>query len=160
MTLDPRCLRTDAGEPIALDVPDPFLYEVLATQADTDEQGHVNNAVYPRWMDQAAYAHSCAVGYDWTAYQRLGACFVVRRHEIDYLDMAFVGDRLVVATWPCQMERFRALRRHQIVRPSDGRTLVRALTTWIYTDLATRRPRRMPPVLIAAFGPRDETGRA
>jgi acyl-CoA thioester hydrolase len=147
-------LFTDAGSPIALDVADPFLFPVTVAPDDIDGQGHVNNAVYVRWMDHAAFAHSCTVGYDWPAYQRLGSAFVVRRHEIDYLAPAFAGDRVVVATWPCAMERFTALRRHQILRLSDGLTLARAHTTWIYCDTTTGRPRRMPAELIAAFRPR------
>lgn len=151
-----QTLRTDAGVPIELDVVDAFLYPVEVGAGDIDGQGHVNNAIYVRWMDGAAMAHSCAVGYDREAYQRLGSSFVVRRHEIDYLASAYAGDRVVVATWPCAMERFTAYRRHQIVRLSDGATLVRALTTWIFRDRATGRPRRMPAELIAAFQPRPD----
>jgi len=144
----------DSGKPIALDVVDPFLYPLVADAGDIDAQGHVNNAVYIKWMDLAAFAHSAAVGYGWEAYQQLGATFVVRRHEVDYLASAFAGDRIVVATWPCEMERFTALRRHQIIRVADGTTLVRALTTWVYLDAKTGRPRRMPPEMIAKFEPR------
>jgi acyl-CoA thioester hydrolase len=149
-------LHTDAGQPIAFDVVDPFLHHHTVGAADVDAMGHVNNAVYVAWMDRAAYAHSVHVGYDMAVYQKLGAAFVVRRHEIDYLAEGFEGDRVVVATWPCVMERFTATRRHQIVRISDGRTLVRAHTTWIFIDTATTRPRRMPAELIAAFNPREQ----
>ncbi len=147
-------LHDDAGRPITLDVEAPFLFPLTAEASDIDPQNHVNNAAYIRWMDRAAFAHSSAVGYDWEAYQRLGASFVVRRHEVDYLASAFAGDRIVIATWPCEMERFTALRRHQIIRLSDGVTLVRALTTWVYLDIKTGRPRRMPEEMIAKFEPR------
>lgn len=148
-------LWTDAGEPIALDVADPFLYELTVTAADVDDLAHVNNAAYVKWMDRAAYAHSAALGYDRAAYDRLGAVFVVRRHEIDYLAPGFAGDRIVVATWPGRMQRVTATRRHQIIRRTDGLTLVRAVTTWVFIDSATGRPRRMPDDLIAAFRPRE-----
>ncbi|MEX0744541.1 MAG: acyl-CoA thioesterase [Phycisphaeraceae bacterium] len=149
--LDPRELRTDAGAPLMLDVPRPYVQVITVTDADCDRQGHVNNAVYPRWMDDAAYAHSCAVGYDWKRYQQLGAIFVVRRHEIDYLGEAVVGDRLVVATWPEAMVKFKAARRHQVVRLSDAAVMVRALTQWVFIDIARRRPQRIPPELAEAF---------
>jgi acyl-CoA thioester hydrolase len=150
----PSALTTDQGQPIALDQPDAFLYHLTAEPDDIDALGHVNNAVYVKWMERAAYAHSCAVGYDGAAYDRLGTTFVVRRHEIDYLAPAFAGDRIVDVTWPCEMERFTALRKHQIVRLSDGQILARALTTWIYLDANSGRPRRMSPEIIAAFRPR------
>ncbi len=148
-------LTTDAGATIELDDARPFLLNVAVESDDIDAQGHVNNAVYPRWMDAAAYAHSDSVGYDWDKYQSMGAAFVVRRHEIDYLSPAFADDRIVVATWPGGMRRFTALRYHQIVRLTDGQTLARAKTTWVYLDLETGRPRRMPDEMIAAFEPRD-----
>ncbi|MEX0776782.1 MAG: acyl-CoA thioesterase [Phycisphaeraceae bacterium] len=152
--LEPASLRTDTGETLVLDVTDAFLYSLVAEASDMDGQGHVNNAVYVRWMDRAAYAHSQAVGYDVARYRQLGTSFVVRRHEIDYYSPAYAGDPIVVATWPCAMEKFTALRRHQIIRPSDGRTLARALTTWIYLDVRRNRPHRIPAEMIAAFRPR------
>ena len=146
---------TDAGEAIAFDVADPFIYEVTADDDDLDEQGHVNNAVFLRWMDHAAYAHSCDVGYDHDAYESLGATFIVGRHAIDYHHFAFAGDRILVATWPMRMSKATALRRHQIIRRADGITLARALTTWVFIDSETVRPRRMPEPLIRAFNPRE-----
>lgn len=147
-------LQDDTGKPIALDQPDCFLHEITVRPEEIDGQGHVNNAVYIQWMDRAAFGHSCAVGYDWDAYQKLGASFVVRRHEVDYLAPALLGERIVDATWPGEMDRFTAIRRHQIVRRSDGVTLARAVTTWIYLDIQAGRPRRIPAEMIAAFRPR------
>ncbi|MCE9591766.1 MAG: acyl-CoA thioesterase [Planctomycetes bacterium] len=150
-----QIFTTTDGRAIAFDDPDPYFMEHTVEPGDIDGQGHVNNAVYVSWMDRAAFAHSRAVGYDMEAYRRAGASFVVRRHEIEYFAPAFEGERIVVATWPCRMERFTALRRHHIVRVADGATLVKALTRWIYIDTATGRPRRMPDELIKAFSPRD-----
>ena len=149
-----QSLRDDAGRLIPLDQPDCFVYETTVQPEEIDGQGHVNNAVYVQWMDRAAFAHSCAVGYDWEAYQKLGASFVVRRHEVEYLAPAFLGQKIVDATWPGEMDRFTAMRQHQIIRLNDGVTLARAVTTWIYLDLKTGRPRRIPAEMIAAFRPR------
>lgn len=149
-------LQSDRGERIVLDDPSPFLFPVTVKAEDLDEHGHVNNAVYVRWMDRAALAHSESVGYGWEQFRRLGASFVVRRHEVDYLQPAFAEQRIIVATWPCRMERFTARRRHQMVRLDDGQTLARAATTWIYLDLQTGRPQRIPPDMLAAFAPRQD----
>ncbi|MCC7192703.1 MAG: acyl-CoA thioesterase [Phycisphaeraceae bacterium] len=149
-----QSLRDDAGRLISFDQPDCFVYETTVQPEAIDGQGHVNNAVYVQWMDRAAFAHSCAVGYDWAAYQQLGASFVVRRHEVEYLAPAFLGQKIVDATWPGEMDRFTAMRQHQIIRLNDGVTLARAVTTWIYLDLKTGRPRRIPAEMIAAFRPR------
>jgi len=146
--------NTDAGVPIVFDDPSPFVVHRVVSADEIDGQGHVNNAVYVTWMDRAAFAHSCEVGYDGQAYLRLNTSFVVRRHEIDYLGAALAGDRILCATWAGEMDRFTAIRFHHIVRASDGQTLIRARTEWIYVDRTTGRPRRMPAELIAAFEPR------
>ena len=75
--------------PITFDVPDPFIIERMVSAEDVDVLEHLNNAVVVRWMEQAAYAHSQHVGYDQPAYAKLGATFVVRRHEVDYLLQAY-----------------------------------------------------------------------
>lgn len=147
-------LQTDSGEPIRFEVEDPFIYPVEITPADIDEQGHVNNAVYVRWMDRAAYAHSASLGYGWDRYQALGTSFVVRRHEIDYLSGALLGERIVVATWPGAMQKASALRHHRVVRLNDGQLLARAVTTWAYVNISSGRPQRIPTELIEAFRPR------
>lgn len=148
-------MTSDHAPVPAFDIADPYLHELTVSAADIDGQGHVNNAVYVKWMDAAAWANSVAVGYDLEQYRELGSAFVVRRHEIDYLQPAFAGEKIIVATWPCEMVRFNAYRKHQIVRASDGVTLARARTHWVYMDTTTGRPRRMEAQLIEAFRPRE-----
>ena len=144
-------LCTNDGSKILFDVKKPFIYHVQIDRGDIDDQGHVNNVTYVKWMEQAATAHSTSCGYDWQRYKELGASFFVRRHEVEYLAQSFLDDPIVIATWPDKMEKFTALRRYQIVRVSDGQTLVRAMTTWIFVDQLSHRPRRMPEELIEDF---------
>jgi len=129
---------------------DPHTIEVTATKADIDENGHVSNLVYLRWVQDAALAHSTAVGWDHAAYTRVGAAFFVRRHEIDYLGAAFEGDKLrittVVTTWSAATSE----RRTRIVRMSDDRELARCITKWAFVNLEGR-PRRIVPEVVQAF---------
>lgn len=128
-----------------------YLHRLVVGAEDIDEQGHANNAAYVRWMDRAAVAHSAALGWDWAAYRRIGAAFVVRRHEIEYLSPAFEGEAVVAATWPAEMGRASAVRMHRVLRVADGRVLLRARTDWAFIDLSTGRPRRVPEDLRTAF---------
>jgi acyl-CoA thioester hydrolase len=65
---------------------------------EADALGHVNNAAYLHYLEQAAIEHSAAVGYPLRRYQEMGTLFIVRRHEIDYLRPASPGDVLEVVT--------------------------------------------------------------
>ncbi len=56
---------------------------------DIDEQNHVNNIVYLRWVQDVATAHWQAIASP-EAQERIG--WVVLRHEIDYKMPAMLGD--------------------------------------------------------------------
>lgn len=135
------------------DVP-VFATETAVSAADIDELDHVSNVVYVRWILHAAQTHSRAVGYDFAAYQRLGAVFVVRRHEVDYLVPALAGDRIVLRTWVDSWKAASSVRMTSIVRVQerDGEVeLARGRTRWALVDLETGRPRRIPDDIKAAF---------
>ena len=130
----------------------PYLLEVTALPADIDGLGHVNNLVYLRWVQEVAVAHSTALGWDAAAYQRLGASWVVRRHEIDYVLPVLEGERLTVATWVDSIKGASSIRRTRMTR-ADGAVVCRAATTWAFVDLARGRLVKIPDELRAAFPP-------
>lgn len=139
---------------------------------EMDALGHVNNAVYLHYLEQAAYEHSAAAGFPDERTRELGGIWIVRRHEIEYLRPASAGDVLQVVTWAVEFKGARAYRDYAIFRyeersgdthhlPADGflapdrelpaDPLVRARTLWVWADLVTARPRRIPATLYPAF---------
>jgi acyl-CoA thioester hydrolase len=134
-------------------VKNPFVLPLVVQTSDVDVQERASNEAILAWMNQAAVAHSDAEGYDHAAYERLGALFVVRRHEIDYFAPARLGDRLLCATWPSERKRASAHRRYEIVREDDFAFIAKGLTRWAFLDLKTQRPKRQPPEILAAFDP-------
>ncbi|MBK8235885.1 MAG: acyl-CoA thioesterase [Deltaproteobacteria bacterium] len=124
--------------------------EVVPADDDIDELDHVSNLVYLRWVLEVARAHSDGRGWDHAAYRRLGAIWVVRRHEVDYLQPARRDERVRVTTWVEPWKRVSCVRCTEIVG-DDGRMLARASTTWAFVDLATRRPTAIPDALQQAF---------
>lgn len=127
---------------------DEHTIERVALPADIDENGHVSNLVYLRWVLDAAVSHSEAVGWDHAHYVQIGAAFFVRRHEIDYLAAAMEGDKVKVITHIASWSAATSIRKTRIVR--DGRELARSVTTWAFVGL-NGRPRRIPPEVLDAF---------
>lgn len=121
-----------------------------------DWLGHVNNVVWLQLVIDLATAHSEAVGLSSEDYRSLGAGWAVRRHEIDYHRPAFAGDEIREQTWVEEMRGARSVRRARFTRPADGALLVEARTVWAFTDLATGRPRRVPPEVLKCFPVRVE----
>ncbi len=137
---------------IKWDYPSPHTLELGVDEADTDLLGHTNNVSYLRWLEQVAWDHSNALGLDWPCYQRLNRAMVVRRHELDYLAPSFAGDRLIAATWLSGNDGKLSLwRRYQLVRASDGITLLRGRTHFVCADLESGKPRRMPEEFIRGY---------
>ncbi|RJS95310.1 thioesterase family protein [Salinisphaera sp. Q1T1-3] len=136
------------------DIDVPFFVEITVEAADIDRLNHVNNSVYMRYMEHAAWQHTLALGLDWQRYTELDAACVVRRHEVDYLAAAVLGDRLQVATWIAENDgRLAMWRCFQIRHADTGRTIFRGRTQYVTVTLSTGRPRRMPEAFVAAYRP-------
>lgn len=128
-----------------------FRLELVPQPEDIDELDHVSNITYVRWLQLVATGHSAALGWDNAAYRRLGAVFVVRRHEIDYRAPAYAGDRIRLCTWVDWWRAASTLRRTDITRLSDGVLLASAATLWALVSIETGRPLRIPEELRRPF---------
>jgi acyl-CoA thioester hydrolase len=131
----------------------PAIYEHSLTvrAEEIDRLGHVNNLAYLAWMIDAAVAHSAAQGWTGERYEKLGAVWVVRSHEITYVEPAFAGQPLVVRTWVADMTKVSSTRRYRIVRAADDALLAKAATRWAFVDRATGSLRRIPEEVWKAF---------
>ena len=117
-----------------------FTLPIVVAPADIDGQGHVNNVVYLRWMQEAAEAHWDAKA---TAELKARVNWVVTRHEVDYKAPAFVGERLVARTWVGEPSGATWERFIEIRRVADDRLLARGRSVYAALDPATGRPRRV-----------------
>ncbi|MDI9246512.1 acyl-CoA thioesterase [Marinobacter sp. CHS3-4] len=127
------------------DLPSPFTVNITVSPEDTDRLGHANNVVYLRWLEEVSWAHIESLGMTWALHQETGKAMAITRTEIDYLASANAGDQLVLGTWLTDFDgRFRSARQFQLIRKTDGKTLVRALSTHACVDMKTQRPSRMP----------------
>jgi acyl-CoA thioester hydrolase len=108
---------------------------------DIDEQNHVNNTVYLRWVQEVATAHWRAVA-SVQVQESIG--WVVLRHEIDYTAPACLNDDIVLRTWVGKATRLTFERFTEILRSSNGKLLSKARTLWCPISAQTGRPVRVP----------------
>lgn len=127
------------------DHPDPFILPVTVVDADIDGYGHVNNAVYVRWMSDCAWAHSAAVGLPEERCVALRRGMAVRTIHVELLAPAYLGDQIDVGVWVSANDRrLRATRTFQIVNAATGVTLLRGQVDYVCINLDNGRPARMP----------------
>ncbi|MEM9838050.1 MAG: thioesterase family protein [Pseudomonadota bacterium] len=116
---------------------------------DIDELNHVNNAVYVKWIQDAAVGH-------WTAASGIGVpekvVWVCSRHEVDYKDQLREGDDVEIRTWLGLPKGIRFPRYTDIRRIGAGKPAVQAMTIWVVVDKATQKPRRIDSSVLELFG--------
>lgn len=125
-----------------------FEHGVTVTEEAIDDNGHVNNVAYLRWLLNAAEAHAISVGGD-DATSMHGATWFVRAHRIEYLRPAFLHDELIVQTWVARARRVQSTRKYKILKGDE--VLVRAETDWVFVDAKTGRPQMIPESVANCF---------
>ena len=116
--------------------------------SDIDEQNHVNNTVYLRWVQDVATAHWQALA---SAEAQAAIGWVVLRHEIDYKTPATLDDEIVLRTWVGKATRLTFERFTEIRRKSDRQVLSQARALWCPIDMQNGRPMRVSAEVRAQF---------
>ena len=129
-----------------------YRYEFTVPVEAEDQNGHVNNVEYLRWMQDAAMKHSETVGCT-QATEAAGATWVVRTHKVEYFKPAYAGDRIVVQTWVADFRRVQSLRKYKILRLSDMVLLAEGETNWVFVDAQKGSLRSIPEEVRATFEP-------
>jgi len=136
---------------------------------EVDSLGHVNNAVYLVYLEQAAIDHAVAAGLGVDRLAAFGGAFLAYRHEIVYLRPAYAGDVLRILTWLGEPQGARVTRHYVIVKDEELPTplvfgqlrrgsdvavgeakVVRSSTDWVFAN-GRGRPQRIPPDLMRLF---------
>jgi acyl-CoA thioester hydrolase len=131
-------------------MPQIYRYELTVPEDALDENGHVNNIEYLRWMLDAAVAHSDSRGCT-QATRDAGATWVVRTHRIEYLIPAFAGDHVCVLTWVSNFRRVQSLRKYKVIRVEDNAVLAEGETDWVFINAANGQLRSISKHVMATF---------
>ena len=118
-----------------------------------DTAGHVNNAMYMAYLEDCGVQVAAAYGWPMSRMFEAGFGLVARRYRIEYTQSATMDDELELATWVSDIGRTNAVRYYAITRVTDGAPIARAHVLWVWVDLATGRPMRIPPDFAADFAP-------
>ncbi|HMM08806.1 MAG TPA: tol-pal system-associated acyl-CoA thioesterase [Paracoccus solventivorans] len=116
---------------------------------DTDLGQVVYYANYLKFIERGRSEWLRAAGVDQSVLLDRGLAFVVRRVEADYLRPARFDDALEVVTTLDHATGPRITVAQSVER--DGTPLFRAVVTVVCVDLATMRPQRLPPDVLAAL---------
>jgi acyl-CoA thioester hydrolase len=118
------------------------------TDADIDENGHVNNVVYLRWAQDMGTAH-------WRSLAPVDAqatwAWIALRHEVDYRRALMPGETAYARTWVSDTAEGAKFNRYIRIDAADGAMCAQVITTWVLIEQATGKPRRVPAWMLEMF---------
>ncbi len=125
-----------------------YQHDILIEANDIDFMGHVNNAVYLRWVQDAVISYWEKVAPAEAVAQHL---WVALKHEITYRAPAFLEDDVLAEVIATGVQGSRAFFTTLIQRGDT--ILAEVKSSWCCIDTATRRPARIARDLAARFLP-------
>lgn len=126
----------------------PHVHPLAVAPGDIDFMGHVNNAVYLQWVQEAVVAYWRKVAPAEAVAKHL---WVATRHEITYRRPAFLDDTIAATVVAEGMQGARAFFRTMIRRGED--VLAEVQSSWCCLDAATLRPARLARDVVRRFLP-------
>ena len=112
-----------------------FSYDVDVAADDIDEMGHVNNAVYLKWVQAAVLGHWRRIVPKDVAAAHL---WIALKHEIRYRRPAFLNDHVVVKV---ALEKYLGTRAFYKTMIKNGdNVLVEVDSCWCCLDSVTKKP--------------------
>lgn len=124
----------------------PFQFAITVLPEDIDFMGHVNNARYLNWVQDAVLAHWQKVA---PADEVAAKAWVALKHEITYRKPAFLDDDVIAQTVLERYNGARAFYRTVISRGED--VLAEVQSSWCCIDAKTLRPARIGEHLRGIF---------
>lgn len=128
----------------------PHLHRIGVLPADIDFMGHVNNARYLNWVQDAVLAHWNKLAPPETAAKYL---WVALKHEITYRKPAFLDDDVIATVVLEKVQGARSFYDTVIKRGEE--VLAEVKSSWCCIDAETLRPARIANEIQEYFFPKS-----
>jgi acyl-CoA thioester hydrolase len=128
----------------------PHTFSVAIDAADIDFMGHVNNASYLKWVQDAVVSH-------WQRFAPADAVsthlWVALKHEITYRKPTFLDDDVIATVLLEKVQGARAFYETILKRGED--VVAEVKSSWCCLDAKTMRPARLAANVIEQFFRKD-----
>lgn len=129
-----------------------YSYSFKVDNTHIDTLNHVNNIVYLQWVQDASEKH----------WNRLVSADIIKenvwmalRHEIDYVNQAFLNDLITIYTWIEDSSGVKSTRMVHIYKQDI--LLTKCKTTWVLLDATTLKPKRIGNEILKLFSVNDQS---
>ena len=128
----------------------PHSFPIGIDPADIDFMGHVNNASYLKWVQDAVVSH-------WQRFAPAEAIaanlWVALKHEITYRKPTFLDDEVIATVLLEKVQGARAF--YQTIIKRGEEVLAEVQSSWCCVDATTHRPARIAQSVADLFFSKD-----
>lgn len=120
--------------------------EITISEEFIDQNQHVNNVQYVQWVEMMAsehwdlVKHMCPYSKDY---------FFLLDHHIQYKKQVFLGEKLIMKTYPLPPKGAKQARKVEFYR--NGELVVDSLTNWILINHQNQKIIRLPENWLDVF---------
>lgn len=125
-------------------------FRIGIVPADIDFMGHVNNARYLNWVQDAVVSHWQSLAPPEAVAKYL---WVALKHEITYRKPAFLDDQVIASVVLEKVQGARSFYETIIKRGED--VLAEVKSSWCCVDAQTLRPARIAADIAERFFPKS-----
>lgn len=129
-----------------------FIHRLSVRFRDCDALGHVNNAVYFTYFEQARFHHWLALGYDLRTLPPGVPGFILARAECDFEAQVTYGDELEVRLTVSALGRTSFTYDYELVNVATGERVASARSVQVCFDYGTQAPVPIPEELRRLLG--------
>jgi acyl-CoA thioester hydrolase len=138
--------------------PGAVIWQRRVEWRDVDPFGHLNNASYLAYTQEAAIEAGLTYGVTHASSLEAGLGWAMKRSRIQYLQPALPDEELQIETWLTSLRQASGERFYSITRLADGEQLARARSHWLTLDIDSGKPRRIPQWMREALAPNVSEG--
>lgn len=135
----------------------PLTARIRVRTYELDSFGHVNNAVYLQYFEEARAEYLRLMGLSFDDFAATGTQFVITEARVRYVASARSGDALLIAGEIAELGPASTLFTYQITREST--LIAEGQTRGAFLSAVTGRPIRIPEPFKSAFQAQNKANR-
>ena len=125
-------------------------YPVRVASYDVDPFGRLRLSAMMNYLQEVGRLHAREIGVTVERLHEMGKTWVTTELRIDVAHQPPVDTELTVLTWPSRRDEWEVIRDFEITA-SSGELVAAASASYLFIDLATRRPTRLSELVPAEF---------